>query len=134
MKALLKVTTIILLTMSSAAYATSQPQEDPREMLDATVKTKNVKYTCQSGKKLTVKYGFNKQNLPTYAEATLNGKKRFMPVNLYRSDNVSTIFGDENNFSVLGGVITYKNVGSSSVNVQSPASEILFKSCQAIKR
>lgn len=134
MKALLKVTTIILLTMSSAAYATSQPQEDPREILDATVKTKNVKYTCQSGKKLTVKYGFNKQNLPTYAEATLNGKKRFMPVNLHRSDNVSTIFGDENNFSVLGGVITYKNVGRSSVNVQSPASEILFKSCQAIKR
>lgn len=130
MKTIFKCIPVILLVASTATYATNQPQSDAQEAYQNTVQTKKVNYICQNGKKVTVTYGFNAQNLPTYAQASLNGKKRFMPINLYRSDNVSTIFGDENNFSVLGNVITLKNVNKSSINIQSPASEILFKSCK----
>ncbi len=129
MKMMLKFIPVALLVLSGTAYATSQPHEDAKEMANDTVKTKSVSYVCQNGKKVKVKYGFNKQNLPTYAEAYLNGKTRFMPVNLNRSDNVSSVFGDENNFSLMANPITLANVAKSSINIQSPASEILFKGC-----
>ena len=130
MKTLVKILApVALLVLSGTAFA--QTQSDPAQARKDAVKTKTVNYTCQSGKKVSVKYGFNKQNLPTYAQASLNGKTRFMPVNLNRSDNVSSNFGDENNFSLSAGVITYKNVGKSNIMIQSPASEILFKNCKA---
>lgn len=130
MKTLVKILApVALLVLSGTAFA--QTQSDPAQAYKDAVKTKTVNYTCQSGKKVSVKYGFNKQNLPTYAQARLNGKTRFMPVNLNRSDNVSSNFGDENNFSLSAGVITYKNVNKSNIMIQSPASEILFKNCKA---
>lgn len=132
MKKFAKIAVLTLLAVSTSAYANTH--EDAAKMHKATVKTQTVKYTCQSGKKVTVKYGFNKQNLPTYAEANLNGKTRFMPINLNFSDASGTHFGDDNNFSLAGDAITYKNVRKAYVNIQDPASNILFKGCQASKR
>lgn len=134
MKKFVKIATLALLAVSTSAYATDKPHEDPAEMHKATVKTQTVKYTCQGGKKVTVKYGFNKQNLPTYAEAKLNGKTRFMPINLNFTDVAGTHFGDDNNFSLAGDAFDYKTVRKSYINIQDPASNILFKGCQVKKR
>lgn len=120
---------VALLVASASVFA--GPHEDAATMHKNTVKTQTVHYTCLNAKKVTVKYGFNKQNLPTYAEAKLNGKTRFMPINLNASDASSTDFGDENNFSLSTDAITYKTVKKGYVNIQSPASEILFKGCKA---
>lgn len=121
-----------LLVISTAAFADTA-HEDAATVHADTVKTKTVSYSCQNAKKVTVKYGFNKQNLPTYAEAHLNGKTRFMPVNLHRSDQTASEFGDENNFSLSTDAITFKTVKKGYVNIQSPSSEILFKGCKARK-
>lgn len=59
--------------VSNLAHAAGE-QSDAREAHESTVKTSTVKYSCQNGKKLSVKYGFNKQGIPTYAEAKLSGK------------------------------------------------------------
>lgn len=134
MKKFVKIATLALLAVGTSAYATENTHEDARAMHEATVKTQTVKYSCQSGKKVTVKYGFNKQNMPTYAEATLNGKVRFMPVNLHTSDATASDFGDENNFSLSADAFNYKTVHKAYVNIQDPASEILFKGCKARKK
>lgn len=93
------------------------------------VKKSAVNYTCQQGKKLKVTYGFNKEKLPVYASAYLNGKTRYMPINLNRSDNVDTIFGDEDNFSLSTEAMTQANHREKAVMITSPGQEILFKSC-----
>lgn len=133
MKKFVQIAALSLLAMSASAYANDNAHEDAATMAAQTVKTQTVKYACQSGKKVTVKYGFNKQNLPTYAEAHLNGKTRFMPVNLNLSDAAGTHFGDDNNFSLAGDAFDYKTVRKSYVNIQDPASNILFKGCKAGK-
>ncbi|MEE3699578.1 adhesin [Mannheimia haemolytica] len=114
--------------VSNLAHAAGE-QSDAREAHESTVKTSTVKYSCQNGKKLSVKYGFNEQGIPTYAEAKLSGKKRFMPINLYTTDATGTNFGDENNFSLYGDPMEFTNHRKASVNIQSPASEILYKGC-----
>ncbi|HDL5698468.1 TPA: adhesin [Mannheimia haemolytica] len=114
--------------VSNLAHAAGE-QSDAREAHESTVKTSTVKYSCQSGKKLNVKYGFNKQGIPTYAEAKLNGKTRFMPINLNTTNASGTSFGDENNFSLYGDPMEFANHRKASVNIQSPASEILYKGC-----
>lgn len=93
------------------------------------VSKSSVQYTCQQGKKVKVTYGFNKQKLPVYASAYINGKTRYMPVNLNRTDNVETVFGDENNFSLSTDQLDRSNVRQKSVMIMSPSSEILYKSC-----
>lgn len=132
------ISTALLLATATSAFATERPQSDPAEAHANAVKTRSVNYSCQNGKSVTVKYGFNNQNLPTYAEASVNGKVRFMPINLNLTDSVGTVFGDEDNFSLSGGVdanaITYRNVRSSSINIQSPSSEIVYKGCRAVRR
>lgn len=110
------------------ATANIKTQEDAREMDAATVVRKAVNYDCGNGKRLKVTYGFNKQGLPTYAQAYLNGKTRFMPINLNYSDMVGTTFGDENNFSLSTEGITNKKYRK-AIQVQSPSSEIIYKSC-----
>ncbi len=128
MKKLLIPLASILFIITTSVNANTQVQSDPAEAFQNTVAKKSVNYTCQNHKKVKVIYGFNKQGLPTYAQSVLNGKSRFMPINLYRSDNVDTVFGDENNFSLMGENITRKNYRS-SINIQSPNSEIIFKGC-----
>lgn len=133
-KSFVCIATLGLALVSTSAFANDMPHEDAASVHAQTVSKKSVNYRCQSGKKVTVTYGFNKQNLPTYAQATLNGKSRFMPVNLSRTDSTGTVFGDENNFSLSTGPrMTGKNYRSISMMVTSPSSEILFKSCKAGK-
>ncbi|EIJ68993.1 ACP-like domain-containing protein [Pasteurella bettyae] len=132
MKKLIVLATAALM-VSSLAHAAGE-QSDPREAYESTVKTAKVKYSCQNGKKLAVKYGFNKQGIPTYAEAKLNGKTRFMPINLNTTDASGTTFGDENNFSLYGDPMEFDNFRKADVNIQNPASEILYKGCKAQKR
>ena len=94
-----------------------------------TVRTAKVNYACQSGKKITVKYGFNRQNLPTYAEAKLGGKVRKMPINLKHSDVAGTFFGKENTYNLSTDYLDRSNVRRVSMMAMSPSSEILFKNC-----
>ena len=114
---------------SGSALAYTDDVMDPAESYDTAVKVRQVNYTCQSNKKLSVTYGFNKQNLPTYAQAYLNGKDRFLPINLGRSDTVDTVFGDEENFSIMSNAMRLNNYHKSSINVQNASSEILYKGC-----
>ena len=121
----------ILISMlgSGSAMAYSNKVMEPSESYDSAVKHRQVNYTCQNNKKVSVTYGFNKQNLPTFAEANLNGKKRFLPINLGRSDMVDTVFGDEENFSIMTGALRLNNYHKSSANIQDASSEILYKGC-----
>lgn len=124
---------VLALTAAVGAQAANAEQSDPREMVESTVKVRQVNYVCQQGKRLTVKYGFNKQNYPTYAEAFISGKSRLMPINLHHSDNFSTHFGDENNFSLMSHALTLNNYHKPDIDVQvqAPGSEITHKNCKA---
>jgi len=121
----------ILMSMlgSGSAMAYSDKVMEPSESYDSAVKHRQVNYTCQNKKKVSVTYGFNKQNLPTFAEANLNGKKRFLPINLGRSDMVDTVFGDEEYFSIMTGALRLNNYHKSSANIQDASSEIIYKGC-----
>ncbi|MGM8909804.1 ACP-like domain-containing protein [Psychrobacter sp. 1U1] len=114
---------------SGSAMAYSDNVMEPSESYDTAIKHRQVNYTCQNNKKVSVTYGFNEQYLPTFAEANLNGKKRFLPINLGRSDNVGTVFGDEENFSIMTGPLRLNNYHKSSANIQNAKSEILYKGC-----
>ncbi|WP_019673294.1 ACP-like domain-containing protein [Psychrobacter lutiphocae] len=116
---------------SGSAFAYTDQVMDPATSHDTAVKVRQVNYTCQNNGKISVKYGFNKQNLPTYAEAYLNGKTRFLPINLGRSDDVQTVFGDEENFSIMSDTLRLNNYHKSSVNIQNANSEFLYKGCDA---
>lgn len=47
-------------------------------------------------------YGFSDQALPTYAEANLGGKTRFLPINLTESVGNFMHFGDDNDWQISG--------------------------------
>ena len=114
---------------SGSAMAYSDNVMEPSESYDTAIKHRQVNYSCQNNKKVSVTYGFNKEYLPTFAEATLNGKTRFLPINLGRSDNVGTVFGDEDNFSIMTGPLRLNNYHKSSANIQNAKSKILYKGC-----
>lgn len=97
----------------------------------STVSSGIVKYECQSGKKVLVKYGFNKEGLPTYASSYINGTSRYMPINLDRSDDVDTFFGTENTYSLSSEQMTKNNYRQQSIMIMSPSQQILFKDCRA---
>ncbi len=130
---LVKLLAVSSLLVAGAAHATTQPQSDGQEAFASTVSTKSANYTCQGNKKIKVTYGFNAQGLPTYAKAYLNGKDWVMTTNLYRSDNVSQVFGDEDNFSLMASPFTSQNYKKTSFNIQNASGEILYKSCQGAK-
>lgn len=132
-KSLVCAVTLGLASVGVSAHAQTATHEDAATAHAKTASKRSVNYSCQSGKKVTVTYGFNKQGMPTYAQATLNGKSRFMPINLNRSDSVDTVFGDENNFSLSTSAMNKNNYRKISVSIMSPASEILFKNCKAGK-
>lgn len=54
-----------------------------------------------------------------------------LPINLYRSDIAATEFGDQNNFNLSGQAFDLKTYRKSSIQIQSPANEILYKLCTA---
>lgn len=114
---------------SGSAMAYSDKVMEASESYDTAVKHRQVNYSCQNNKKVSVTYGFNEQYLPTFAEANLNGKKRFLPINLARSDDTMTVFGEEENFRVMTGPLRLNNYHTSSANIQNASSEILYKGC-----
>ncbi len=121
---------ILMAALSSgSALAYSDKVMEASESYDTAVKHRQVNYSCQNNKKVSVTYGFNEQYLPTFAEANLNGKKRFLPINLARSDDTMTVFGEEENFSVMTGPLRLNNYHKSSANIQNASSEILYKGC-----
>ncbi|WP_373747398.1 adhesin [Neisseria dentiae] len=125
-----KVLSTALLVAATLAAGVAHADDIPGK----AVKKSSVQYTCQQGKKVKVTYGFNKQNLPVYASAYVNGKTRRMPINLNRSDDVETIFGDENNFSLSTDYMTRKNHRQKAVMITSPSQEIVYKSCMPRKK
>ncbi|PID48581.1 MAG: hypothetical protein CR991_11090 [Proteobacteria bacterium] len=93
----------------------------------------SVNYICQSNRSIEVSYYFNEQGLPTKATAVINGSKRVMPINLSRSNNVDTVFGEEGQYVLAANYIDISNFKSSSILLTSPRNEILFKNCFAAK-
>lgn len=114
---------------SGSALAYSEQVMDAATSHDTAVKVRQVNYSCQNNNKVSVTYGFNKQNLPTYASANLNGKDRFLPINLGRSDDVDTVFGDEDNYSIMSSALSLGNYHKSSINIQDASSKIVYKGC-----
>ena len=111
-----------------------------------TVSKKTVSYHCQQGKRINVTYGFNKQGLPNYAVARINGRRRAicepnyavaringrsrtMDINLDRSDNVDTYFIDEGGYTLSTSEMSTKTYRKQPIMITSPKDEILFKSC-----
>lgn len=134
-KSLIYMTALGLAMVGMNANANLAAQEDAATVHAQTVSKKAANYTCQSGKKIKVTYGFNKQGLPTYAQANLNGKSRFMPINLNRSGDNNTVFGDENNFSLTAHTeLNSRNYRKTNFMIFSPSSEILYKDCHTGKR
>ena len=123
-----------LIGLSSTASA--QSAIDPQEAHASTTKIHEVTYRCSAGSgdcNLRVRYGFNRQNLPTYAQSTVYGKSRFMPINLYRSDNTGTYFGEEDNWTLGAGAMDLRNYNKVDIMIQSPDNDITHKSCRATK-
>lgn len=58
-------------------------------------------------------YGFSDQALPTYAEANLGGKTRFLPINLVESAGNFMHFGDDKDWQILGVYLQLDNDGFS---------------------
>lgn len=119
-----------LLSVGLMVTATANAQT-AQEAHASTVTTKKVTYACSGKKPVKVTYGFNKQGLPTYAQAVFNGKARFMPINLDHSDLVGTMFGEENSYTLNTEAITVKNYKKSTISVMTPASEIIYKNCKS---
>ncbi len=93
----------------------------------------SVQYDCQSGKSVKVTYQFNKQGLPTSAQAVINGRTQYMPINLSRSDSVSSVFGKDNQYVLSSGYLDSKNYKKSGILLTSPSNKILFKNCSVRK-
>lgn len=129
---LLKLAPALLIALTSTvAMAEIAEQSDPAQAAADAVSQKTVNYRCNNGKSVKVTYGFNEQGLPTFAQANVNGKSRFMPINLNRTGSDGTVFGDENNFSLSGEVMDSKNYRQADIMIMSPSSEIVYKGCVA---
>ena len=116
---------------SGSALASSNQVMDPAAAHKDAVKTRLVHYTCQGNSNIEVTYGFNNVNHPTYASAKINGKKRFMPINYEQTDNMVTVFGDDNNFNMMTDSMIISNYSKvPAVLVNSPSGEILYKECK----
>lgn len=132
MKTLLKFATPMLVVLfSTVASAEVAEQSDAAQAYADAVSQKTINYRCDTGKRVSVTYGFNEQGLPTYAQANVSGKTRSMPINLNRTGSDGTVFGDENNFSLSGEVMDSKNYRQANTMIMNPASEILYKGCVA---
>lgn len=123
------ISAITLLGIMSGANAKAM---DTQSAEKTTITKRQVVYQCQNGKSLAITYGFNKQKLPTYALASLDGKNRLMPINPTYSDHTGTAFGDENNYNTASETAltlgNYRKTGLTTV--QDPSSKILFKDCR----
>lgn len=62
-------------------------------------------------------YGFSDQALPTYAEANLGGKTRFLPINLTESVGNFMHFGDDNDWQIAGLYLQLDNDHHSGIDI-----------------
>ncbi|MDO4878887.1 MAG: adhesin [Neisseria sp.] len=99
------------------------------EISNPTVAKKSVSYRCQQGKRVTVTYGFNKQGLTTYAAASVNGRRRFLPIDLNRSDNVDTFYGEEDGYVLTTGYMDSKSYRKQPIMITAPNGQIVYKDC-----
>ncbi|ASK26959.1 ACP-like domain-containing protein [Neisseria chenwenguii] len=90
----------------------------------------SVQYACQNGKRVTVSYSFNRQELPTKAVAVVNGKRRIMPINLGRSDNIDTFFGKDGGYRLVTSYMDRKNFRTLPVMITDNRDRIVFKDCE----
>ncbi len=124
MKHITSLFSIILLTISLGFINMAFAQTDIKPFIG------KVAYNCQQGKKVTVRYSFNKYGLPTSASTYINGKKIVMERNQDSSDNVETYFGLVGKYNMVTNYMDSTNYRSlSGINILSPSSEILFKGC-----
>ncbi|MFA9486825.1 adhesin [Moraxella haemolytica] len=131
MKALKTIAPVLALGLAFAGTAHAQTM-DARQADATATKVRQVTYQCNAGGRVTVNFGFNKHNLPTFAEARLGGKTRFLPINLSASDNVDTNFGDENSWNISTDALTLNNYHKSSLMVQDSDSSIAYKNCRVV--
>ena len=124
--ALAPATALALVGFIGTAHAQVDHAQQAHE---STVLKRQVTYACQSGGQATVTYGFNQQRLPTYASAYVDGKTRFMPLNLNRSDTVDSVFGDENNYSLMTDAMTLYNYHKLGINITNPSGDFSHKGC-----
>lgn len=103
-----------------------------QQAAESTVSQKSAQLVCEQNRKVKVRYGFNKEGVPTFAEIKSDGKTRFMPINLARSDANGTFFGDENNFNLsTTSIMSSKNYKKQKgIMIMSPDSEIIYKGCK----
>ncbi len=130
MKTLKILAPIFALGMALSGAAHAGDLMDARTAADTATKIRQVTYQCTTGGKVAVKFGFNKQNLPTFAEAHLGGKTRFLPINLAHSDIASTSFGDENSWTIGSSAMTLANYHKSDILVMDPNAVIEHKYCK----
>ncbi|MPX29914.1 hypothetical protein D6D74_00005 [Moraxella catarrhalis] len=62
-------------------------------------------------------YGFNDQGLPTYAEANLGGKTRFLPLNWTESGGEAMTFGDDKDWQIFGVYLQPDNDRHSGIHI-----------------
>lgn len=117
---------------SALAYANDMPHMDPREAHEAATKTERVRYRCANGERFRVQYGFDASGAVVYAEARVNGKTRFMPLNPHRSDEEETVFGDSNNFGLSGKVVHLRHYKKAKVEFFAPGDQTIAKGCRPI--
>lgn len=133
MKTLKIITPLFALGMGLSSIAHAQATMDAATADNSAVKVRQVTYKCATGGTTKVTYGFNQQKLPTYAEANLGGKTRFLPINLNRSDLAGTFFGDENSWQIGTDALTLGNYHKSDMLIQDPSANIAYKSCKVVK-
>lgn len=131
MKAVKIIAPVLAFGVLFSGVASAEVME-PSEAHATTTKVRQVTYSCTKGGKVKVNYGFNNKKLPTYAEAHLGGKTRFLPINLAHSDSAGTAFGDENSWTIGSSAITLGNYHKTDVLVLDPNSEIQYKNCKVV--
>ena len=127
MKALKIIAPVLALGLSFTATANAQRTMDAHQAAQAANKVRQVTYSCTTGGTVQVNYGFNNQELPTYAEANLGGKTRFLPINLVESIGELMIFGDDNDWQIFGLYLQLDNDHHSYVHIIDPDAEASYR-------
>lgn len=112
--------------------AKTQKQHSNINLLEQqmTVNEKTVHYKCDNNINLDVKFGFNREGLPTEATTFLNASTQVMKLNLKDSDAYTSVFEGENGYRLGSGGITLDNANQSSVIITKPNNQ-LIKNCVA---
>ncbi|WP_143324832.1 ACP-like domain-containing protein [Rappaport israeli] len=95
-----------------------------------TVNEKTVHYKCDNNINLDVKFGFNREGLPTEATTFLNSSIQVMKLNLGNSNAYTSVFEGENGYRLDSSGITLDNANQSSVLITKPNNQ-LIKNCVA---